>query len=71
MTPVDEVMTPAAELPSVTPDDQLTTALERFGASDIPLLPVLSGGRLVGLLYRESVVGYVRMREMLGLDARR
>ena len=71
MTPVDEVMTPASELPSVTPDDQLTTALERFGASDIALLPVLSGGRLVGLLYRESVVGYVRMREMLGLDGRR
>jgi len=26
---------------------------------------------LVGVLNRESVVGYVRMREMLGLEGRR
>lgn len=70
-TPVEAVMTPAAELPAVSPDDLLTTALERFGMTDLPLLPVVRGGALVGLLYRESVVGYVRMREMLGLDSRR
>jgi Zn-dependent protease len=70
-TPVEEVMTPATELPAVSPDDLLTTALERFGTTDLPLLPVVRGGVLVGVLYRESVVGYVRMREMLGLDGRR
>jgi len=68
---VDEVMTPASALPAVTPDDLLTTALERFATSDLPLLPVVRGGSLVGLLYRESVAGYVRMREMLGLEGRR
>jgi len=71
ITPVDEVMTPASALPAVTPDDLLTTALERFATSDLPLLPVVRGGSLVGLLYRESVAGYVRMREMLGLEGRR
>ena len=70
-TPVEAVMTPAADLPAVSPDDLLTTALERFGMTDLPLLPVLRAGALVGVLYRESVVGYVRMREMLGLDGRR
>ena len=70
-TPVDAVMTPASDLPAVSPDDQLTTALERFGSTELPLLPVMRGSALVGLLHRESVIGYVRMREMLGLEGRR
>jgi Zn-dependent protease len=67
---VDQVMTPASELPPLSPFDGLTVALDRFGA-DVPLLPVVRDGTLVGLLYRESVVGYVRMREMLGFESRR
>ena len=70
-TPVEDVMTPASELPTVSPDDPLSTALERFDATELPLLPVTKDGRLVGLLYRESVIGYVRMQEMLGLQGRR
>jgi Zn-dependent protease/CBS domain-containing protein len=70
-TPLESVMTPAAELKTLAPEDPLVTALERFGENDLPLLPVVDRGALVGVLYRESVVGYVRMREMLGFDARR
>jgi CBS domain-containing protein len=70
-TKVDAVMTPASELPTVSPDEQLIAALDRFGSRDLPLLPVVDRGSLVGVLYRESVAGYVRMREMLGFDARR
>jgi CBS domain-containing protein len=64
-------MTPASELATVSPDDELVSALERFGSGDLPLLPVLRDGSLVGVLFRESVVGYVRMREMLGVESRR
>ena len=71
MTPVQAVMTPTAELATVSPDDQLATSLERFGVSDLPVLPVVNDGAIVGLLFRESVLGYVRMREMLGLETRR
>jgi Zn-dependent protease len=68
---VDAVMTSAADLPAVTANEELASALEKFG-SDLSLLPVVdASGALVGLLHRESVVGYVRMREMLGADARR
>jgi CBS domain-containing protein len=70
-TPVDAVMTPVSELATVSPDEPLVTALDRFGGVDLPLLPVVDHGSLVGVLNRESVVGYVRMREMLGFDARR
>lgn len=70
-TPVDAVMTPASELPTVSPDDPLATALERFGTTELPLLPVVKDGHLVGVLYRESVIGYVRMQELLGAEGRR
>jgi Zn-dependent protease/CBS domain-containing protein len=70
-TPVDAVMTPASELSTVAPDEQLVAALDRFGGGDLLLLPVVADGKLVGVLHRESVVGYVRMREMLGFDSRR
>ena len=67
---VDAVMTPASAIPSVAPDDALTTALERFG-DELPLLPVERDGALVGVLQRDSVWSYVRMRETLGFDGRR
>jgi len=70
-TPVDAVMTPVSELATVSPDDPLVGALDKFGTGDLPLLAVVENGSLVGVLYRESVVGYVRMREQLGFDSRR
>jgi len=70
-TPVDAVMTPVSQLATVSPEDELLVALERFGGGDPPLLAVVDRGSLVGVLYRESVASYVRMREMLGFDARR
>src|SRR5712691_4099328 len=69
-TPVDDVMTAASDLPTVSPDDPLGAALERFGATEAPLLPVVKDGRLVGSLHRESLIGYVRMQEMLGVEGR-
>lgn len=66
-TPVEEVMTPASQLPSVSPGSRLMTAIERFAASAAPVLPVIEDGVLVGMLDREAVASYVRMREMLGL----
>ena len=70
-TLVEQVMTPASELPTVSPDDPLAAALEKFSTTDLPLLPVLKDGRLVGVLYRESVIGFVRMQELLRAEGRR
>lgn len=66
-TAVDAVMTPASDIPSVEPNEPLVAALDKFGP-ELPLLPVVEAGELRGLLYREAVLGYVRMREMLGVD---
>ncbi|MGH2377374.1 MAG: site-2 protease family protein [Candidatus Limnocylindria bacterium] len=70
-TPVEAVMTPARELPEVSPSSRLMTAIERFAGSELPAMPVVEDGRLVGMLEREAVLTHVRMREMLGLDGRR
>lgn len=70
-TRAEDVMRAASELPSLMPSSRLITAIERFGATDLPVLPVVEDGALVGMLEREAVGSYVRMREMLGLDARR
>ena len=67
LTYVESVMTPASHLPTVAATDDLAVALERFGDAQ-PLLAVVDErGTLVGLLYRDAVEGYVRMREVLGL----
>jgi Zn-dependent protease/CBS domain-containing protein len=69
-TPISAVMTPATDVPTVAPGDPLTLALDQFGP-DLPLLPVIENGALRGLLHRDSVLGYVRMRETVGFDGRR
>jgi len=71
VTTVDRVMTPARDIPAVSPESRLMTAIERFGGGELPAMPVVQDGVLVGMLEREAVLGYVRMREMLGLDTRR
>lgn len=70
VTPVEKVMTPASEIPSVSPGSRLMTAIERFASGDLPVLPVVEDGALVGMLEREAVASYIRMRQMLGLEDR-
>lgn len=65
-TLVRDVTTSVDSLPSVSPDDTLVAALERFGTSDHLVLPVLQRAMLVGLLHREALAGYLGMRESLG-----
>ncbi len=67
-TPVDRVMRPTDDLSTVTPEDRLLTAVERFGES--PVLAVVRGGTLIGVLDRDAVFGYIRMRDVLGIDRR-
>ncbi|MHB8631571.1 MAG: site-2 protease family protein [Candidatus Limnocylindria bacterium] len=62
-TPVERVMTPSASLAKLAPEDDLGQALERFG--DAAVLPVVRDGRLVGLLDRDGVVNYIRMRDLV------
>ncbi|HEY3524316.1 MAG TPA: CBS domain-containing protein, partial [Candidatus Limnocylindrales bacterium] len=64
-----EIMTPAARLATASPLTTLQDAIERLGRGDWEQLPVLDGGRYVGLLTRASVMRQLHIREELGLDA--
>jgi Zn-dependent protease/predicted transcriptional regulator len=61
-TPIELVMTPSASLAKLAPEDDLAQALARFGGAAV--LPVVRDGRLVGLLDRDGVVNYIRMRDL-------
>ena len=61
---VAQIMTPAARLPTLAPDDELVSALEQLDSA--PLLPVLEDGGLVGVLYPETVARYLRTQIGLG-----
>ncbi|MEA2662814.1 MAG: hypothetical protein QOH08_2386 [Chloroflexota bacterium] len=62
-TPVELVMTRSADLVKLAPDDDLGAALAQFG--DGTVLPVVRDGRLVGLLDRDGVLNYIRMRDLV------
>ena len=61
-TSIEQAMTPSDKLAKLAPEDDLMKALERFG--DTSVLPVVRDGRLVGLLDRDGVVNYIRMRDL-------
>jgi Zn-dependent protease len=61
-TPIEQVMSPSAGLAMLAPEDDLVQALARFG--DAAVLPVVRDGRLVGLLDRDGVANYIRMRDL-------
>jgi Zn-dependent protease/CBS domain-containing protein len=64
---VDEVMTPAAQLAVVRPEDSMLAALQRMDDGDVAQLPVIADGKLLGMIGREEILHYVRTRAELGI----
>ena len=63
---VGEEMTPMP-LKQVGPEDDLSHAVELLGRHSVHQLPVLEGGRLVGLLSRAHIILHFHSREELSL----
>lgn len=68
---VAEIMSPLEGVLPLRPDDDAQRGLERMLRGEMPHLPVVEDGRLVGLFERDVVFEYLRMREELGLDDRK
>ena len=64
---VGEVMTPWARLHHVTPTTELLAALRAMDDGGVRQLPVMADDRLVGLLTRDEILRYVRLRAELGI----
>lgn len=66
MTSVYRAMTPATQLHTVSPAENLTTVLRMMGTHDVNQLPVVYGRELVGMLNRADVLRYIQVRQDLG-----
>jgi Zn-dependent protease len=54
-TPAGQLMTPSSRVRVVGPDEDAASILQSMEAEDLPGLPVVEDGRLLGLVSRESV----------------
>jgi Zn-dependent protease/CBS domain-containing protein len=70
-TPVSEVMTPADRMPAVVaPGEELAAAFEKLSRADADQLPVVDGGRLVGMLYRRDLGRWIELHLQPGARSR-
>jgi len=67
-TPVQTIMTPGDKLLTVNQDDDLNAALSIMAENGLNQMPVTGDGRLVGLLTRADVLGYLHTRHELGIN---
>jgi CBS domain-containing protein len=67
-TPIGQIMTPLAQLKTVEARQPLSDALPVIRQAGVNQLPVVSDGRLVGMLSLETIVERLQMRHELGLD---
>jgi CBS domain-containing protein len=61
VTPVADVMTPAAALDTMTPQEPAMEALERFSNRDVDQLPVLEGSHLSGMVHRKDIMKWLSL----------
>lgn len=60
-TLVSQVMTPASELEVVSPRQDVMDALNRLTRRDVRQVPVVQGGRLVGMLRRRDIIRWLQL----------
>jgi CBS domain-containing protein len=58
-----EVMTPASELIKVSPDDHIDVAVKHMAEKHFNQLPVVSDGRLVGMVARVNVLRFLEVKD--------
>jgi Zn-dependent protease len=66
MTPVSQVMH-SQPLHTVKPEDDLNMAMKLIGQYDLNQIPVLSQGKLVGVLTRADVINYLHLSQELSI----
>ncbi|MCG2767774.1 MAG: site-2 protease family protein [Chloroflexota bacterium] len=64
---VREVMVPFERLARVQPHTELLAALRTMDDANVAQVPVVEGDEIVGILSREQVIHYIRLRAELGV----
>jgi Zn-dependent protease/CBS domain-containing protein len=65
-TAAREIMTPAAQLAVVRPQDDVTMALDQIMLRDVRQVPVIADGRLVGLVRRRDIMRWLQLQTPQG-----
>jgi Zn-dependent protease/predicted transcriptional regulator len=60
---VEDVMTPAARLHTVPPDEDASAALDLLAQKGINQVPVVDNGRPVGIVSREDILKWLKLHE--------
>ena len=63
---VEDVMIPRGELKTVRPDEDLNSVFERMVEEDVNQFPVMDDGRLAGMIARDNVLNFIRLRTEMG-----
>jgi CBS domain-containing protein len=61
-TPVSSIMVPLEQVTTVTPDGDVTAALQRLDRQSVPQLPVVEHGELRGILSGVDILKWVMLR---------
>jgi Zn-dependent protease len=65
-TLVRDIMTPVDKLKVAYPAEDAVSIVERMAGADVNQLPVVSEGKVVGVVDRDSLIRYLRIRSELG-----
>jgi Zn-dependent protease len=64
---IREIMTPDAQLHTVSPMDDANKVLAKLNEEDVHQVPVMAGGTLVGIVCRSDVIRHLQLRSDLGV----
>jgi Zn-dependent protease len=67
VTQVKDIMTPVDKLKMAHPDQNALNILEQMDESNINQMPVVSEGRIIGLITRDNLIRLLRTRSELGI----
>ena len=67
VTQVKEIMTPIDKLKMAYPDQDALSILEQMDESNINQMPVVSEGRVIGLITRDNLIRLLYTRSQLGI----
>lgn len=62
---VRDIMTPAEQVPCLNPNEDATEALARMVSDDLGRMPVVEGGKLVGIVSRRDILNLFKIKSDL------
>lgn len=66
-TQVEKIMLPINRLKAARPEQDVLSIAEEMNENDINQIPVVSEGKVIGLITRENLIRFMRTRSELGM----